>query len=78
MAYSYERNYILALCASVREELEPLVRDQLSEKSSCRLAFLFDQLATSTVMDALFRPEQSSLLKQLATDLEVLLDIGAI
>lgn len=40
MAYSYERDYIMPLCGSLRAELAPIVDYQLSDKV-CRFEFEF-------------------------------------
>ncbi|KAF8368706.1 hypothetical protein PRIPAC_86535 [Pristionchus pacificus] len=74
VAYSYERDYIMPLCGSLRAELAPIVDYQLSDKSSARLAYFFDTLCTPAVMDELFRPAHDKLLKRFAADIDALIE----
>ncbi|GMR51673.1 hypothetical protein PMAYCL1PPCAC_21868, partial [Pristionchus mayeri] len=74
VAYSYEREFLVALCEALRADLAPIVDYQLSDKSSARLAFFFDTLCTPVVMDALFRPEHDAALKRFAEDIDSLIE----
>ncbi|GMS98631.1 hypothetical protein PENTCL1PPCAC_20806, partial [Pristionchus entomophagus] len=74
VAYSYERDYIVPLCETLRADLAPIVDYQLSDKSSARLAFFFDTLCTPAVMDELFRPAHDKLLKRFAADIDALIE----
>ncbi|GMT27529.1 hypothetical protein PFISCL1PPCAC_18826, partial [Pristionchus fissidentatus] len=74
VSYSYERDFLLPLCSSLRDELAPIVDYQLSDKSSARLAYFFDTLCTPAVMDELFRPSHDTLMKRFAADIDALIE----